>query len=225
MLIEGADAPVTAQPPLVHLDGGVTAIPGRTTTLHLALADPLAAPATLRLEWTLPAGFGPVAGQTIELTPGAARGVDVALPLAGGRPVRLGEIATCTLRLALTGTGHATALAVPVQLIPALPEGAFARAADFTLAERAQITDLNANVPQREHRNWTGPRTSRRRSGSAARATASRCARWCAMTSTCRTTAPPMPGKAIRCRWGSRSPAAATPGSSPWRGTAPAAPR
>ncbi len=157
VLIEGAEAPVTVQPPLVHLDGGLTAIPGRTTTLRLALADPFPAPTTLRLDWALPTGFGPVAGQTIELAPGAARSVDVALPVAGGRPVRLGEIATCTLRVAITGTGHVAAVAVPVQLIPALPAGAFTRAADFVLAERAQITDLHANVPQRQHRNWSGP--------------------------------------------------------------------
>jgi hypothetical protein len=157
LLIEGASSPVELRPTVIHLEPGLSATPGRTTVVHLGASNPLARPATLRLSWSAPAAFRAPGEQSLALPPLATRALELPLTLAAGTSLRLGESASCTLTLAIEGTGLAATVPVPVLLVPSLPEGRFDRPADITLAERASVVNLHANVPQREHRLWRGP--------------------------------------------------------------------
>jgi hypothetical protein len=157
LLIEGAAAPVEPRATVIHLAPGVTATPGRTTVVRMEAANPLGRTATLRLSWRAPAAFAAPAEQGIVLEPLAAKTLALPLTLLPGTRVRLGESAGLTLTLAFEGTGLGATMAVPVLLMPALPAGPFDRPADITLADRASVVDLHANVPQREHRLWRGP--------------------------------------------------------------------
>lgn len=156
LLVTGVGAPITLKPAIVHLEPGLIAIPGRTMEVPIALANPLDKTATVRLSWNLASGFGPVAAQRIELAAGEAKIIKASLPVAAGRSTNLSEVVDLGLDVTIDGTGHKAAVKVPVSKVPALPEGAFNRAADIVLNERISVVNLHENVPQWEKRNWTG---------------------------------------------------------------------
>jgi hypothetical protein len=157
VLVEGASAPITVKASIVHVPAGQIAIAGHSTTMHVAVTNPLERPVDVQLSWTLPAGFGPLADSNVTLEPGASRVLDLSLPLAAGGTSHLGDSASCSLRFQIAGTALSATMPVPVMVVPAVPEGAFTRAPDVILNERRSVVSLNANVPQWEHRLWKGP--------------------------------------------------------------------
>ncbi len=157
VLIEGATAPITLAKTVIHIDRGVVAVPGRTTTVRVALANPLDRAATMLLAWDDTPGIGAIAPMRVELGPGASRAVGMEMPVAADDAPRLGRIIACSLEVTIEGSPLSSTVPVPVMLVMSLSSGAFERRADIALADRAAVVDLHANVPQRQQRMWTGP--------------------------------------------------------------------
>ncbi|MCK6488145.1 MAG: hypothetical protein L6R48_07430 [Planctomycetes bacterium] len=145
--LPGGGQPVQVVGALVALAGQALAAPGERLALAVRLANPLARPLALRLDW-------PGGGQRIELAADERRElrIDAACPAGeGGR-------ASLALRYAVEGGPWEGTVAVPVQLVRSIPAGEPAgRAPDFACDAMASVVNFCQTDPTLQACNWRGP--------------------------------------------------------------------
>jgi hypothetical protein len=154
LLVVGGE-PKLAQA-LVYSTGSETAWPGDSLGLAAGLRNPDATARTMELQWRLPAALQaedpPL--QTVPLAAGAAgtARATVQVPRDSGLPPGARVPVVLAWRLPGTPWSGEVPLALRLGLVGSRPESA----PTFTLASRANLVNLNENVPQRGHLMWKG---------------------------------------------------------------------
>jgi hypothetical protein len=137
--------------PLVAVQGEVVAAPGERVPVPLRLANPLATPLPVTLEWTSGADL---------------RRHQVLLPAHGEELVRLEALSppgtawnanpTFAVRFAAGGSWQGD-LAIPIQTVVTVPADAPARAPDFTIDTYAAVVNYCEADPAQQANTWQGP--------------------------------------------------------------------